>query len=160
MNDLEVILKALQRERDDLHNQLMQVDRIIKRVKCGTYSEDEMPEKPKQLQVAPIAQKPKTLTPAADIKVQILRVFDVLGIAATLSQLKAEYKAISGNNYNIRETVRSLHKSTLIKMVRDKNASRGFMWVKSEWLEDGILQDKYKPEGFDLLYKAENLIYE
>lgn len=160
MNDIEIILKALQRERDDLHNQLMQVDRIIKRVKCGTYSEDEMPEKPKQLQVAPIAQKPKTLTPSADIKVQILRVFDVLGIAATLKQLQNEYKAISGNNYNIRETVRSLHKSTLIKMVRDKNASRGFMWVKSEWLEDGQLMDKYKPEGFDLLYKAENLIYE
>lgn len=161
MNDIEIILKALQRERDDLHQQLMQVDRIIKRVKCGTYSEDDSPTPaPKQLE-ADLAKAPiRTLTPALDIKVQVLRALDVIGVASTLKQIQTEYSAMTNNKMNVRETVRSLQKSTLLKLLKDRTTTRGFMWVKSEWLEDGILQDKYKPEGFDLLYKAENLIYE
>ncbi|MBL7728707.1 MAG: hypothetical protein JNM68_13515 [Dinghuibacter sp.] len=160
MNDIEVILKALTREREDLHQQLMQVDRIINRVKSGTYSGGELPDKPIQLQVEAAPPKVRQLSPAVDIKVQILRVFDVLGVASTLKQLQTEYKEMTGSNYNIREPVRSLNKSTLIKLVKDKTLTRGFMWVKADWIENGQLLDKHKPEGFDLLYKPENLIYE
>jgi hypothetical protein len=38
--DKEVILSALQRERDELHDKIMQVDRIIKKVKNVDYSND------------------------------------------------------------------------------------------------------------------------
>lgn len=37
--DTEVILIALQKERDELHERIMQVDRIINRVKSIDYSE-------------------------------------------------------------------------------------------------------------------------
>jgi hypothetical protein len=110
MNDIEVILKALAREREDLHQQLMQVDRIINRVKSGTYSGDELPDKPKPLQIEVAAPRPKFVNSAVDVKIQILRVFDVLGVAATLKQLQTEYKELSGTNLNIREPIRSLNK--------------------------------------------------
>ena len=37
MNDDEVMLIALSKERQLLHDQLMQVDRIIKKIKTGEY---------------------------------------------------------------------------------------------------------------------------
>jgi len=45
-------------------------------------------------------------------------------------------------------------------MIKEKSANRGILWVKKEWVENGQLLDEYKPEGFDLLYKGENLRYE
>ena len=34
-SDIEVILSALDKEREQVHQQLMQIDRIIKRVRTG-----------------------------------------------------------------------------------------------------------------------------
>jgi len=160
MNDLEVILKALQRERDDLHGQLLQLDRIIKRVKTGTYSDEalETIQAPKQLEVAPVRKTP--LPSIANTKIQVLKVFDVLGVACTLKQLQAEYTAMTGDKSNIRDIVRSLQKSTLVKLMKVKPSIRGIMWVKSEWVIDGQLEDSRKPDGFDVLYDINCIIYE
>ena len=160
MNDLQVILKALQREREDLHKQLMQVDRIINRVKSGTYSEEPQVQQPKQLEPkAPIKQD-NTIRSNSDVKICILRALDVISIAATLKQLQTEFEAMTGNKQQIRDSVRTLQKQGLLRLMKDKVATRGFLWIKPEWLENGQLLDKHKPEGFDLLYKPENLIYE
>ncbi len=160
MNDIEVILKALQRERDDLHQQLMQVDRIIKRVKCGTYVDDKEQKPVPQIQAENTPVRPKTISPALDLKIQVLRVLDVLGVACTLKQIQAEFTALTGNKANVRESIRSLQNSTIVRLIKDKSASRGFLWAKSQWIENNQLLDKHKPEGFDLLYKPDNLIYE
>lgn len=117
MNDIEVILKALQRERDELHQQLMQVDRIINRVKSGTYSDKPVIEQPvKQLEAKAI-HRPKTLSPILDLKIQVLRAMDVLNVASTLKQIQAEYSAMSENKYNIRESVRALQKQGIIRLI-------------------------------------------
>lgn len=160
MNDIEVILKALTRERDELHTQLMQLDRIIKRVKTGTYSDEvlEPVQAPKQLEVAPIKKTP--LPSIANTKIQVLKVFDVLGVACTLKQIQVEYTAMTGDKSNIRDIVRSLQKSTLVKLMKVKPAIRGIMWVKSEWVIDGQLEEKRKSEGFDVLYTTGSLIFE
>lgn len=160
MNDLEVILKALQRERDELHTQLMQVDRIIKRVKTGIYSDEPLQpiEAPKQLQVAPVKKTP--LPSIANTKIQVLKVFDVLGVACTLKQVQTEYTAMTGDKSNIRDIVRSLQKSTLVKLLRVEPAIRGIMWVKSEWVIDLQLEDSRKPDGFDVLYDINCTVYE
>ena len=160
MNDLQVILKALQRERDDLHNQLMQVDRIIKRFRTGTYSDEPAPQEPKQLENKAPDKKIGAITNNSDVKIAILRALDVIGIACTLKQIQTEFTSMTGNKGNIREHVRTLQKTTLLKLMKLKSNDRGFLWVKTEWVEDGQLNDKHKPEGFDLLYKADNIIYE
>lgn len=40
VTDSEIILSALQRERGELHNRIMQVDRIISRIRSIDYSPD------------------------------------------------------------------------------------------------------------------------
>jgi len=44
--------------------------------------------------------------------------------------------------------------------MKEKDATRGIYWVKTEWLEDNRLKEEFKPVGFDMLYKADNLEYE
>jgi hypothetical protein len=162
MTDIQVILNALQRERDDLHSQLMQVDRIIKRVKTGTYSDEPIIQPvPKQLEAIVPTKKPLIpISSGSQLKMQILKVFDVLGTAITLKQIMAELEAMTGHKPYIRDNIRALQKAQLLRIIKDKTATRGFLWVKASWIEDGQLLDKYKPEGFDILYKQANLIYE
>lgn len=162
LSDKEVILLALQKERDDLHERILQVDRIMSRVRGIEYNMEAQTDAPKPLDTPKQTtdrDKEITFPKSADIKIQVLRVFDIVGQAAELSKLQQEYTSISGSNYKIREAVRSLHSSGIVKMLKYKNASRGFMWVKSEWIKDNALLDKHKPLGFDLLYTKENLMF-
>ncbi len=71
----------------------------------------------------------------------------MLGYAASMSQLQDEYINITGSNFKIREAIRGLHNVGILKMLKYKNASRGFLWVKSEWVKEGRLLDNHKPVG-------------
>ena len=163
MNDKEVILAAMQRERDELHDKIMQVDRIIKRIKSVDYSNEIGSDNAKQLETTiainpPV--KPISLSTSTDIKVQILRVFEILGKASKLSQIQGEYTRLTGSNYNIRDVVRGLKQSKILLMLKLIDSHRGILWVKRDWVRNGVLLDEYKPEGFDLFYQASNVIYE
>lgn len=159
--DTEVILNALQKERDELHDKIMQVDRIIKRVKSLEYNPDQQQPVKELSNNDSKAELPlKLFSKQADIKVQILRVFDIIGKASKLGEIQKEYNQLSGNKYPIREAVRTLHKAGLLKNIREQRLTRGYLWVKTAWLENGQLAEKYKPEGFDVLYAIENIIYE
>lgn len=115
--DTEVILNALQKERDELHDRIMQVDRIIKRVKSLEYSaSDTSQDSVKQLPVEGSSESAKAFNifpRIVDIKIQVLRVFDLIKLAAKLKDIQTEYTKISGNKYNIRETV---HQSVLFML--------------------------------------------
>lgn len=158
--DTEVILMSLQKERDDLHERIMQVDRIIKRVKSLEYTPDKEIKEPKQLEakepVSPLNLFPKT----ADIKVNILRAMDILNVYSRQKDIQIAYNELSGNKYSVRESMRTLNKNKVLVRIINKTTGKGFLWAKSQWIEDGLLIAKYKPEGFDLLYKPENLIFE
>lgn len=159
MNDDEVMLMALSKERAILHEQLMQVDRIIKKVKSGEYmgysNAMVLHVAPKEQPVSQRIAFPKH----TDTKVIILKAMDNLRQIASLRQIQDEYSQLSGNNQGIRENVRSLNKAKLLLLMRAKDNDRGVFWAKSEWIVNGELLDEYKPEGFDLLYKAENLLF-
>lgn len=157
MNDDEVMLLALSKEREILHEQLMQVDRIIKKIKTGEYmgaSNAIMLDITPKPQVQRIAF-PKT----TDNKVIVLKAMDNLSKVASLKQIQAEYTNLSGHTQNIREIMRSLNNLKLVLLMKPKDADRGLFWVKKEWLNNGIILDEYKPEGFDLLYKQDNLLF-
>lgn len=157
--DQELILIALQKERDELHERILQVDRIISRIRSIDYQQpvESIPNTPD----IPTIENDKGISfpKSADIKIQVLRVFEIVNKAAGLAELQQEYTNITGSPYKIREAVRSLHAAGIVKMLKYKNASRGFMWVKTDWIQDGQLLDKHKPLGFDLLYKKENLMF-
>ena len=163
-SDREVILKSLTREREELHEQLMQMDRIIKRVKGSNYSNGEAAP----ILTAPVKQLAADNTPITlsatpqpvDIRIAILRVFDLLGKASKLKEIQEEYNKVSGHPYNIRENVRSLYKALLLKEMKDRTVPRSVYWVKADWIEHGQLGDNYKPTGFDLFHKSENIYFE
>jgi len=164
MNDREVILAALQRERDELHDKIMQVDRIIKKVKSVDYSEDNLLDNPMQLEIkeaaSPVLAPVKTFSKSADIKVQILTVFEMIGKAAALKDIQHQYFQLTDKAYNIREVVRGLNRQGIVLMIRVKDSQRGVLWVKKDWVRNGCLLDQYKPEGFDLFYQATELLFE
>lgn len=157
MKDYEVMLGALSKERDSLHDQLMQIDRIIKRIKTGEYlASNEITT----LEIIPSNLKePVSFSNTANIKVQAIRLFDIIGHAAKLKEINTEYTKQTGKVFNLREVVRTLHSSKILYMVKEKSLERAKYWVKREWVNNGQLLDQFKPEGFDLLYKAEDLEY-
>jgi hypothetical protein len=155
-------LQALQRERDELHDRIMQVDRIMKRLK-GIDTIDSSNGITEQLQVVPILKdKPQPISPTKsnNIKIVILSVFDILKTASKLKDIQLEYEKISGNKYDIRETVRTLYRANRLRMIKEKGVNKTCYWVKSEWIDNGQLLDEFKPEGFDLLYLPGDLIYQ
>ena len=158
-NDTEVILTALKKEREIAHQRVMQLDRIIKHVKEGKYSGNNIESSDRQAEIRqPVVFNQSFKT--ADIKIQILKVFDSIGKAVKLQVLQDEYNRLAESKYPIRDNIRSLQNSRKIVMIKEKGANRGFLWAKSEWIENGQLLDEYKPDGFDLLYKSEDLILE
>ncbi|MBS1917466.1 MAG: hypothetical protein JST87_14400 [Bacteroidetes bacterium] len=164
ITDSEMMLQALRKEREIVHERLMQIDRIIKRIRTGKLLNEEslgdagiVVDAPQITNaIAPLNEFPKN----ADIKVQIIRVFELHRKAAKLKELQNIYNKLNETHYNIREPLRSLHRSRIVRMIREKDASRGIFWVKSEWIENEQLLDEFKPDGFDMLYKADNLEYE
>jgi hypothetical protein len=161
--DKEVILNTLQRERDELHEKIMQVDRIIKKIKALNYDATDSMDEPLRIDVKPADKRIiplNTFNKTTDIKIQVLSILDSIGKAAKLKDLQIEYHRISGKAFNIREAVRSLNRQRIILMMRQSDAIRGVLWVRKEWLLNGVLMDEFKPEGFDLFYQPSNLIYE
>lgn len=155
-NDTDVILHALQKERDELHGRILQIDRIMTRIRKLDYHPTEAiaSPHPPAIDADVKAEFPKT----ADIKIQVLRVFDIIGKACQLADIQREFTEITGSSFKIREAVRALQQTGVVKMLKYRNAARGFMWVKKDWIENNELMDKFKPVGFDLLYSKENLL--
>lgn len=158
--EIELILKGLKRDRDELSAKLAEIDKVIKKVKTGNLDFNKNGSTNGN-GTEHIKQNTTVFPHNANLRVQILTVMDMLGKACKLKEINAEINNHNGSNINIRETVRTLNKSELLKMMREKNSERGIYWVKSEWLEDNNtrLKDEYKFDGFDMLYKAENLEY-
>ena len=89
----------------------------------------------------------------AGLKVQAIKIMDLLGVASKLSAIKDKYHEITGLNVNLRETLRNLNKHEILKILQPKGNIRGLYWVKSEWLdENNNLKEQHKFEGFELLY--------
>jgi len=159
-NDTDIILRALRKEREQAHQKVMQLDRIIKQIKDGKFSNDfaEVTEIKQLENKQPVIFNQSFQS--ADIKVQILRIFDSIGKAVKLQVIQDEYNKLLEVHYPVRETIRSLQNSKKLVMIKAKGMTRGFLWAKTDWIENGLLLDKHKPDGFDLLYKPEDLIFE
>jgi hypothetical protein len=123
-SDKDVILNALQRERNELHERIMQIDRIIKKVRDVNEGSNDneilLSKVPLELNLSP-TQKTITasgFTKTKDIKLQVLNVFDVIGKAAKFKQLQATYFKISDNAFSIREIIKGLNRQGLLLKMR------------------------------------------
>src|SRR5262249_46682876 len=127
-SDTDVILMALQKERDELHDRIMQVNGIIKRVKSLEYSASNEVVEPKQIDNQQPIEKPLNIFPkTADIKVLIIRAFDVISVACKQKTVQSVYNELSGNQYSVRESMRTLNKNKVLVRILHKATGKGFM---------------------------------
>jgi hypothetical protein len=154
--DVELILTSLTKEKRELLDKVSEIDKVIKRIKYGNLN--LRLSKGNKADADSIdndeTQQPQSFPMKADLKVQAIKVFEILGVASKLRDVQEKYKEITGVNHNLRETLRNLNKHGILKLLQPKGAIRGLYWVKAEWLEDNgtRLKEQYKFEGFDLLF--------
>jgi hypothetical protein len=80
--------------------------------------------------------QPKPFPMKVALKVQVLKIIDMMGEASKLNAIEEKYKEITGIHHNLRETLRFLKKHGILKQLQHKGTQRGLYWVKSDWLED------------------------
>jgi hypothetical protein len=162
--EIELILKGLNRDRAEVSAKLAEIDKVIKKVKSGIFdfiNPAKINDNVEANDIEHIKQKSIVFPIKGNMKVQALSIMDIIGKACKLKEIQTEFNTLTSSNINLRETIRTLNKNELIKLMREKNSNRGIYWVKTDWLEDNgtRLKDEHKFEGFDMLYKADNLEY-
>lgn len=161
-HDIQLVLNSLNKDKRELLDKVNDIDKLIKKIKYGNQTlgltkgskvdkyNDELDE-PQAQQAFPIK---------ADLKVQAIKVIDILGVASKMSEIKDKYHEITGHHVNLRETLRNLNKHEILKLLQPKNSIRGLYWIKAEWLDDNNnLKEQHKFEGFDLLYTDDMIEY-
>jgi hypothetical protein len=156
--DIEMILSSLNKDKRELLDKVNAIDKLIKRIKYGNLNLGL--SKVKQIdngftdvEVIEQTPKPQAFPLKSDLKIQAIKIMDMLGVACKLNDVTAKYKEITGLTVNFRETLRTLKKHDILKLLYPKGNMRSMYWIKSEWLDnDGRLKDNHKFEGFDLLY--------
>lgn len=159
-SDVQVIINSLTKEKRELTDRIAEIDKVIKRVKYGNLNfGGNKGTAPIKEHIEPDeTQHAQAFPRKADLKVQAIKIFDILGVASKLSDVRDKYHEITGLNVNFRETLRNLNRHEILKLVQPKGNARGLYWIKSEWLdEQGHLKEQHKFEGFDLLYTDDML---
>ena len=154
--DIEIVLNSLNKERKEYLDKVADIDKLIKKIKYGNLnfglSKGNKVDTPESN--TDVIQQPQAFPLKADLKVQAIKIIDLLGVASKLHEIRDKYHEITGLNVNLRETLRNLNKHEILKLLQPKNSLRGLYWVKTDWLEDNNtkLKDSHKFEGFDLLF--------
>jgi hypothetical protein len=154
-NEIELVITSLNKQRNELLNEVAEIDKVIKKIKYGGLNlglskgiKDNIPQPDKAT-----TQQPEAFPIKAELRVQALKVLDLLGVASKLSEIRDKYHEITGLNVNFRETLRTLNKHDLLKLLQPKGNIRGLYWVKTEWIDDeGNLKEQHKFHGFELLF--------
>src|SRR5579871_1282155 len=161
--DVELILNSLTKEKKELLDKVNEIDKVIKRIKFGNLNIRLSQGNDIAAPIAPHneMQSQSTFPLKADLKVQIIKVFDILGVASKLREVQDKFTELTGSKHNIRESLRNLNKHQILRLLQEKGTHRGLYWVKSEWLTDEgtRLRDEHKFNGFDLLFNADTIEY-
>lgn len=156
--DTQLILNSLNKDRKELADKLGAIDKLIKKIKYGSVNlgsnrtikaatDNDSVEVSEHLSPFPLK---------AELKVQVIKIMDILGEACKLKAIQDKYKELTGVHVNLREVVRNLNRHEILKLIIPKNSIRGLYWIKTEWMDDnGRLKDTHKFEGFDLLFSDE-----
>lgn len=156
--ETQVILDSLYKQKKELADKLNEIDKVIKRIKYGSLNLGASKGKPLQNEISGDAESnnQQGFPIKSDIKVQVIKIFDILGVASKLSDVRDKYHEITGTWVNFRETLRNLNKHDILKLMQPKNNLRGLYWVKTEWIDaNGNLKEEHRFDGFDLLFTDE-----
>ena len=161
-NEIELVLTSLNKQRNELLNEVAEIDKVIKKIKYGGLNLGLTKGTKVETSLPVISQ---TLTEQAfplkaELKVQALKVMDLLGVASKLAEIREKYHEVTGLNVNFRETLRNLNKHDLLRILQPKGNIRGLYWVKTEWLDENKnLKEQHKFNGFELLFSDDMVEY-
>jgi hypothetical protein len=154
--DIQLVLDSLSKDKRELLDKVNEIDKLIKKIKYGNLNLGLTKGNRIESSITDIEviEQPKAFPLKADLKVQVIKIFEILGVASKLMDVQAKHKEITGLHHNLRETLRNLNKHEILKLIQPKGNQRGLYWVKAEWLEeDGKrLKEQHRFEGFDLLF--------
>lgn len=153
--ETEIVLNSLNKDRKELSEKLSAIDKLIKKIKYGSLNlgGNRVTKGLNDISNNEVSEQPSPFPLKAELKVQVIKIMDILGEASKLNAIQDKFKEMTGSHANLRETVRNLNRHEILKLIQPKNSLRGLYWVKTEWLDDnGKLKEKHKFEGFDLLY--------
>lgn len=153
--DIELIVSSLNKERNELLLKVAEIDKVIKRIKYGGINLGLSKGMTEETPIAATTQTQDTqaFPVKAELKVQAIKLMDILGVASKLSEIRDKYHELTGLNVNFRETLRNLNRHDILKLLQPKGNIRGLYWVKTEWLDDkGNLKEQHKFNGFELLF--------
>jgi hypothetical protein len=156
--DTELILSSLNKDRKELAEKLSAIDKLIKKIKYGSVNlgANRITKKGEDNDAIEVSEQDSPFPIKADLKVQVIKIFDILGEASKLYAVQEKYREITGFHVNLRETLRNLNRHQILKLIQPKNNVRGLYWIKTDWIdEQGRLKDKHKFAGFDLIYSDE-----
>lgn len=161
----DILLKALKEKRDKVYAELQGIDKVIKQIKAGVFSLDNNSHKTSSNSLQSTANDESNdvvdarFPNPAPVGIQLLAIFDMQHKALKLKEIQDEFSRLTGKPFAIRQSIRTLNANGKVKLMREKGSSRGNYWVRSEWVENGVLLDEYKFDGFDKYYKEEDLEY-
>jgi hypothetical protein len=154
-SEVQVILDSLNKQKRELTDKVNEIDKVIKRIKYGNLNVGGTQGSIQNTSINNTheIQNPQAFPIKADLKIQAIKIMDLLGVASKLSDIRDKYHEITGLNVNLRETLRNLNKHDILKLLQPKGNIRGLYWVKAEWIdENGNLKEQHKFQGFDLLF--------
>jgi hypothetical protein len=151
--DLELILGSLNKDKRELLDKVAEIDKLIKRIKYGNINL-KLNKGNNVVDENVIESQQQVFPMKADLKVQVIKIMDIIGVACKLKDVAEKYKELTGVHHNLREVLRTLNKHEILKLIQPKGTIRGLYWIKTEWLEDNNtrLKEQHKFEGFDLLF--------
>src|SRR5579862_1042056 len=147
--DVELILGSLNKDKRELLDKVAEIDKLIKRIKYGNINL-RLNKGNNDVDENVIEPQPQTFPMKADLKVQVIKIMDIIGVACKLKDVAEKYKELTGVHHNLREVLRTLNKHEILKLIQPKGTIRGLYWIKTEWLEDNNtrLKEQHKFEGF------------
>lgn len=96
--EMEVILKSLNKEKKELSDKIAEIDKVIKRLKYGNLNLglNKVDSQQQDFISNAQTQDPQAFPIKADLKVQAIKIMDMLGVASKLSDIRDKYHEITG----------------------------------------------------------------
>jgi O-succinylbenzoate synthase len=125
--DVELILGSLNKDKRELLDKVAEIDKLIKRIKYGNINLRLTQGKDAEIRLDEntIETQPKAFPLKADLKVQVIKIIDIIGVACKLKNVQEKYRELTGINHNLRETLRTLNKHEILKLIQTKGTIRG-----------------------------------
>jgi hypothetical protein len=146
--DEQIVIDALKAKRSALQQELAEIERVIKAKTASVTSGTT------QTHTTTITT---TKGNYFNKKKEILAIFDRLKRPLKMAEIREELEK-TGDAYAVRDKIRTMHRSGILKQMKINDSNQLAYYVKPEWIdnETNLLKEKFDG-GFNLMYADEDI---